>query len=610
MKIRRLEIKNFRGIREMTWDISGDMICLMGPNDSTKSTILFALEYLFYPNQNLAISDVDFYDMKADEPIQISAIISDLPKKLNSPQSEDKFGLHIGFFNPQNSSLSRQKQDGFIPVLQIRLRIEKDLESKWFIDSMQDDKRDPLTIWGADRRALGIARIGQYVDSDLSWARDSALSRLTQKDDSSKIPSFLADTERTMHDAIQPENLGMLDQTINNVKKLAKEIGVEVKTDLQASVNRMRVNLRQGAIGLHEGKLPFTMRGLGSRRLLTMAIHKDSVPNGAVILIDEIENSLEPYRLRYLIRQIRPDKPDDKHQVIFTTHSPVTVVECKASELHVVRSSNGVTDVKNVMMTFEGEKIEKEIQKIARSMQEAFLSPRVIICEGKTEAGFLIALDEDYWKEKHQDPNAGFKYQTMAEAGVAPVESPQAGGSESPKYAVAMAKLGYHVAYFGDSDRGDETAQDNQMTFAGVDRIFRWKGNVSIEERLCLDLPWEAFKELIKSAEEHNGEKIWNEIRSDLTGKGCVLTNEADLDALRQDISEETLRKVVGKLAKGYKIGEKEKKRGEWFKRRDKSEDLGRRVARYLDQMQNTDTFRTLNALEQWAYLWTPDMTK
>jgi predicted ATP-binding protein involved in virulence len=611
MKIRRLEIKNFRGIREMMWDISGDMICMIGPSDSTKSTILFALEYLFYPNQNLAISDVDFYNMKADAPIEISAIISDLPKKINSPQSEDKFGLHIGFFNPQNGLFSKQKQNGFIPVLKIRLQIEKDLEAKWFIDSLQDDDREPLTIWGADRRTLGIARIGQYVDSDLSWGRDSVLSRLTQKEDTSQIASFLAETERTIHENIQQEKLDMLDQTISDVKKFATEIGVDA-ADLQAGVNRMRVILRQGAIGLHDGKLPFTMRGLGSRRLLTMAIHKGSVANGAVILIDEIENNLEPYRLRHLIRQIRPDKPDDKHQVIFTTHSPIAVVECKASELYVVRSSkSGVTDAKNVMNTFEGEKIEKDIQKIARSMQEAFLSPRVIICEGKTEAGFLIALDEYYWAEKHQDPNAGLR-QTMAEAGVMPVESP-AGGSESPKYAVAMAKLGYHVAYFGDSDRGkDDANQDKEMDRAGVHKIFRWKGNVSIEERLCLDLPWEAFKELIELAENHNGEKVWDDIRYDLNGKGYALTNEDDLGVLQQNIPEEILRDVVGKLAKGYKVknGDKDKKIGEWFKRRNKSEDLGRLVARYLDRMQSTDTYRMLRALEEWAYLWTPDTTK
>lgn len=602
MKIRQLEIKNFRGIREMKWNISGDMICLIGPNDSTKSTILLALEYLFYPNQNLAISDVDFHGMKADKPIEISAIVSDLPKNFNSPQSEDKFGLHIGFFDLQNGLTSKQNEDGFFPVLKIRLRVEKDLEAKWFIDSLQDDGRDPLTIWGADRRALGVTFIGQYVDSDLSWARDSALSRFTQKDDSSKIPSFLADTERAMHDTIQQGKLDILDSAVSDIRKLAGEIGVV--SNLQARVNRMRVNLRQGAIGLHDGTLPFTMRGLGSRRLLSMAIHKGSILDGAVILIDEIESNLEPYRLRHLIRRIRP-KADDKHQIIFSTHSPVAVVECKANELYITRSENGITEVKNATKAFEDENKEIDIQKIVRSIQEAFLSPRVIICEGKTEAGFLIALDEDYWEKKHQKLNASFK-QTMAEAGVMPVET-QGGGSESPKYARAMAKLGYQVAYFGDSDRGDELTQDNEMINAGVDISFRWEGKTSIEERLCLDLPWEAFKKLVDLAEKHN-KNVMDEICCDLNEKGGVCTNEIDLDTLKQEVSEDTLRKAIGKLAKGYDVKDgKEKKkkgkdRGEWFKRRDKSEDLGRLVAQYLDQMQDTATYRTLSALEQWAY--------
>ena len=43
MRIRHLAIRRFRGIRELDWSVRGQMICLIGQGDSTKSTILNAL---------------------------------------------------------------------------------------------------------------------------------------------------------------------------------------------------------------------------------------------------------------------------------------------------------------------------------------------------------------------------------------------------------------------------------------------------------------------------------------------------------------------------------------------------------------------------------------
>lgn len=600
MKLRELHIKNFRGIRDLDWQINQDMVGLIGPGDSTKTTILLALEYLFYPSQNLPISEVDFHNRDVNQPVEIRAIITDLPTKLGSPLAEDKYGLHLGFWNPQNGEISKAQHDGLISALQVSLKIEKDLEPKWFVNSLQEDDREPLVLWSDIRRSLGVAKIGQYADSDLAWGRNSALSRLTQKEDFSKIPSMLSEAERNMADALGRMDLSALSQAVQDVDRLSKEIGVQA--NFQAGVSPAMISIRQGAIGLHDNNLPFTVRGSGSRRLLAMAIHKESTPDGAIILIDEIENSLEPHRIRHLLRQVRPGK-DDKHQVIFTTHSPVAVVESSASELHVVRTKNGNVKVRNVKETFENQS-KIDIQKIVRAIQEAFLSPGIIICEGKTEAGFLIALDQYYWQEKHKNSTA-FKYQTMAEAGITPVESPRGGGSESPQYALAMVELGYRVAYFGDSDR-DLNPSEAEMKAKGVEQVFLWDEKMSIEERLCQDLPWEGLKALVDLAVElHGSEKIWQEIRQKTNGAYQSTVDAEDLDALKNQLSELSIREVIGAAAKGYKVtvsSVKERKRGEWFKRMDKSKLLGELVAIYLDQMKNTPTYQLLALLEQWAY--------
>ena len=44
MQIRHVHIERFRGIKTLDWRVDGQVICLVGPGDSTKSTILCAID--------------------------------------------------------------------------------------------------------------------------------------------------------------------------------------------------------------------------------------------------------------------------------------------------------------------------------------------------------------------------------------------------------------------------------------------------------------------------------------------------------------------------------------------------------------------------------------
>ena len=54
MRINHIQIDNFRGIRHMEWSVRGSVVCLIGPGDSTKSTILDAIEYALSPHWNVS----------------------------------------------------------------------------------------------------------------------------------------------------------------------------------------------------------------------------------------------------------------------------------------------------------------------------------------------------------------------------------------------------------------------------------------------------------------------------------------------------------------------------------------------------------------------------
>ena len=70
MKLKKIVVKNFRGIKLLDWALPiGNIFCLIGKGDSSKSTILDAIRYAFYPQWNLSLSDSDFYLSKTDAPI-------------------------------------------------------------------------------------------------------------------------------------------------------------------------------------------------------------------------------------------------------------------------------------------------------------------------------------------------------------------------------------------------------------------------------------------------------------------------------------------------------------------------------------------------------------
>lgn len=74
---------------------------------------------------------------------------------------------------------------------------------------------------------------------------------------------------------------------------------------------------------------------------------------GTVLLIDEIESGLEPYRLRTLINELR-NRFEEDGQIIMTTHSPTSLVELTIEEIFRVKSSAGNV---TVLSPFSGSKI-------------------------------------------------------------------------------------------------------------------------------------------------------------------------------------------------------------------------------------------------------------
>ncbi len=415
-----------------------------------------------------------------------------------------------------------------------------------------------------------------YVDHELSWGKYSALSQLTEND--SDISAVLADANRCAREAVSSATLSELNKSAETVGEIAKIFGVLPHTKYAVGLDAKLSVTGQATLTLHDGQVPARMAGLGSRRLLTLAIQHQSVPEGGIMLIDEIETGLEPHRLRHLIRKLRPTD-DAKYQVFLTTHSNVAVEELYAVELNIVHNNDGKIDIRPV---------SKDLQATVRKTSEAFLATKIIACEGPTEVGFVRGMDQ-FWQLEEGGNNNPF-----ACLGVVPITSSKGGGTDMPKTASLLQGLGYFVAFFGDSDVPLDPSEE-ELAKIGV-KVLVWKDAKSIEERICLDLPFEGLDDFIVGAIECVAEKdvlansVYDSIGSELEMNSGDFQGDVQ-SLIDKGYSEDKIRSAIGKKAK---------EKG-WYKRISYGEHLAQIVIKHLKNMTDTDIVKKLSALKEWA---------
>lgn len=570
MKIRHLTIRNFRGIRELDWHIPKSLVCLIGQGDSTKSTILDAINLCLSPRWALAFTDADFFNCEIENPIEIIATVGELPEPLDH---QHKFGNYLRGWSEENG-LVDEPVDGTESVISIALTVDDTLEPKWVV--LNDREPEGVPITANDRKKIGVTALGMYVDQQLSWGKYSALSQLTGNDED--ISTVLADASRRAREAVAAATLTELNKSAEIASEIAKAFGVIPHDQYLVGLDAKLSVTGQATLTLHDGLVPARMAGLGSRRLLTLAIQHQSVPEGGIMLIDEIEVGLEPHRLRHLIRKLRSAE-ESRQQVFMTTHSSVAIEELFAEELHIVHNFDGRIDIRST---------SQDLQALIRKASEAFLSRKIIVCEGATEVGFIREMDQ-YWQT-----GEGGSFAPFACLGIVPTTSFGGGGTEMPQAAVRLQELGYGVAFLGDSDVPLNPTEE-AMAKAGIN-VFVWSDSKSIEERICLDLPVEGLNDFIAGAVECTADRgkpahsVFDSIGSELG------LNLGEFDGNVQTLidhghTDDTIRITVGKKAK---------EKG-WYKRISYGERLAKVVIQHIANMAGTDVIIKLTALKEWA---------
>ncbi len=565
MQIRELTIRNFRGIERLSWQPTASLVCLLGRGDVGKSTVLDAIELALSP-RSPAITDLDFLGADTTKLLEVLVTVGELSE---DALEDGRFGLYLRGWQTTGGVRDEPKADDE-PVVTVRVQVDASLEGEW---TLHTERQAPKVLSPRERALFGLVRLGSEVEKHLTWGRYTALSSITDERDSAT--GTLAEAFRAARNHVAASGLRALAAVAAGVTAEAQRLGAYSTAAYGAGLDMQRTAMSLSGIALHDGAIPVRLAGLGTRRLVSLAIQRMSVEAGAIVLIDEIEHGLEPHRIRHALKLLRESvergtTAQPRGQVFLTTHAQTTLVELSCDNLAICANHAGTVSIRAP---------GKDVQWLLRKVPEALLARRVLTCEGPTEIGLVRGL-RDRWTADHQ---LAFEVRGTWLA--------DGGGTQGPATALELASLGYQAALFRDSDVPLDSALRARLHAAGVE-IYEWDGALATEQRIFMDASWSLVQRLLDIAyDAHTEQSVLSQIANALGVPNLSSPRVSDWRTLGK--TDEDLRRTLGKAAAS--------KKG-WYKTTSFGELVGKELGPELRDAPTTPLAQLLGKVEAWLY--------
>ena len=516
MKIRRLTIKNFRGIS------SGEVLfpghtTLIGSNSVGKSTICEALDLCIGPDRlsrSNPINEHDFYQRTylggEDAPrlIEIEVVLTDLQSEL-----ETKLRIHREYWDSETATVLDETanpedtdQEHVSPALRIRLEGRYDpQEDEFFAESYfasppPENAENRVRVSRAVKRELGFLylRALRTGSRALSLERGSLLDVILRLKDDDKSKMW-EQTLRSLEDLSPPiDHIPQIHEVLKDVDRRARQF-VNLSEDdpsfrLYAS-ELTRDNLRQsvtlfGASSRSKMPVPYWRLGSGIVNTLVFALLTfiaDLKPN-VVFAMEEPEIAIPPHTQRRIVRFIT----ENMDQSIVTTHSPFVLEQYSPENVVVLeRGNENVLNAKQVDLreikakTYRGH--------LRRVFAEGMLGDGVVCVEGISDAEVLRSASEVI-ERSHENCN---QYTPLDLSGVTVVSCEGDGGIL--RYGEFFADLGLKTFAFFDKQKNANVADNIKQTF---DRSWEIEQS-GIEHLLVEELPIIAIRRFLSEASKN-----------------------------------------------------------------------------------------------------------
>lgn len=409
MKIAKLKVKNFRGIKRCEIIFQGHTV-LVGDNNTGKSTILEAIDLVLGPERLSRYPVIDEHDFYAgqyigdeENPISINVevVVIDL-----SGEQQRHFRNHIEWWNKNNNSLIEEPPpevtdaDGVVSALRFGFNgyydaEEDDFAGKTFFLSPKKEDETYDSFGSRDKRLCGFLflRTLRTGSRALSLERGSLLDIILRLRE--LRPQMWENIlNQLRHLSVADDSDLGIDEILTSVQNAvrsfvpsdwAKNPHMRVSDLTRAHLRRvLTVFMGTGAIcdGGAEYAAPFQHQGTGTINTLVLALLSmiAELRQNVIFAMEEPEIAIPPHTQKRIINSVTSKSA----QGIFTSHSPYVLEEFTPSQIMVIKRENG--ELSGIPAEYPpAVKPKKYREEFRRRFCEALLARRVLITEGRTE---------------------------------------------------------------------------------------------------------------------------------------------------------------------------------------------------------------------------------
>ncbi|MFN3850103.1 MAG: AAA family ATPase [Spirosomataceae bacterium] len=315
MKIKSINIKNFKSIVDITINEPNPFTVFVGPNGSGKSNIFEALEFSYY---NFLSSSLSSENEKKESPEYVLSMFGGKEDILNFK----KLGsLTVNINAEQDGIINLTDDRGFIEIIIGRaIKIEKDTTTVFI---------DKGSLFGFFKKFIRIF-IGNKEKQRINYS------------DGTKLSFSCDNLEKVLKRLLEnPEKREKISEWLELFIPEFDRIEVQ-KSEFSSDENLL--------IYQKHYKRPFNKELIsdGTYNIIALltAVYQSDEPQ--FLCIEEPENGLNPYVIRKLVDFFRNACTEKRHYIWLNTHSQ-TLVEClEPEEIIVVDKINGETQIKQI----------------------------------------------------------------------------------------------------------------------------------------------------------------------------------------------------------------------------------------------------------------------
>lgn len=396
MRIYRLDIQRFRGIRELSF-APGPTTIILGPNNAGKSTVLEALDLLLHSGlgrQRPGPTEIDFFDRTPEEGFVVEAVIGDLP-----PAFTASVARHLEGWNAAEEEVVPEPDgNGIQPVVRVRVRGTEDGD---LVHEFSKEESAGARFSPGLRAQVGWVFDGRTRDPSrqLAFYQGGLLERLFGDIDLQPAASTLKQALEDGAGSVNREQgvLGKLETLASDLRALGLLEAAEVP-QFEAGAVSLRELLQSLRLTLPGGQvqIPVVRQGRGAQRLLLVAILlRLALEAGqpAIGGFEEPEEALEPLRQTQVARMLSRIV-ECGGQVFVVTHSPEIARAFSIDDFLLVEERTAGAGARLLRKTLSEPVRQKYERWLDRSVVRALFARIPVLVEGPGDR----AVIETFWR--------------------------------------------------------------------------------------------------------------------------------------------------------------------------------------------------------------------